>query len=95
MKGLDDGPDGLNDAAFERALAGRKRRPASQQARIDRQYRELRASDPRALTACVHAAEAIGINHVALYKLTDSERTSLLADVEQHLVDMALRGATP
>lgn len=68
-------------------------RRAFQQARIDRQYRELRASNPDAFQACVQGAEAIGINHRSLDKLTDAEKLALLADIEQCLVDVALRGA--
>jgi hypothetical protein len=71
-------------------------RPAFQRDRIDRQYRELRASDPDAFRACVEAAESIGINHPALDKLTDAERISLLADIEQHLIAQALHSrSTP
>lgn len=65
-------------------------RPAVQQARIDREYRELRAADPEAFWSCVQGAEAIGINHRSLDKLDDQERLALLADIEQHLVSTAL-----
>src|SRR5678815_2037213 len=61
------------------------------QERVDRQYRELRGLDPDTLRVCVEHAEAIGINHRALDKLTHAERLSLLADIEGSLVDMALR----
>lgn len=65
-------------------------RPGFQQARIEREYRELRAADPDAFRECVEASEAIGINHRSLDKLTDAEKTTLLADIEQHLVSAVL-----
>ncbi len=69
-------------------------RPAFQQERIDREYRELRALDPEAFRECVEAAEAIGINHRVLDQLTNAEKTALLADIEQHVVSMVLRALT-
>lgn len=65
-------------------------RPAFQQARIDREYRELRAADPDAFRECVEAADGIGVNHRSLGKLTDAERSALLADIEQHMVSAVL-----
>lgn len=65
-------------------------RAAFQQARIDREYRELRAADPDMFRSCVGSAEAIGINHRSLDKLDDKEKLALLADIEQHLVSTAL-----
>jgi hypothetical protein len=65
-------------------------RPAFQQARIDREYRELRALDPDAFRSCVQGAEAIGINHQSLYVLSDAAKSALLADIEQHLVSAVL-----
>lgn len=65
-------------------------RPAFQQARIDREYRELRAADPDVFRECVEAAEAIGINHRLSEKLSNSEVIALLADIEQHLVSVVL-----
>lgn len=65
-------------------------RPAFQQARIDREYRELRAADPDAFRECVQAAESIGINHRSLDALATAERSALLADIEQHMVSAVL-----
>lgn len=67
-----------------------KPRPKFQQDRIDRQYRELRMADMDAFHRCIQAAEAVGINHSCLEKLSDAERVSLLADIEQCLVSEAL-----
>lgn len=49
MKGLDDGPDGLNDAAFERAL--RKRPTAKSIAQLERKYERALAAEHKAVAA--------------------------------------------
>lgn len=64
-------------------------RPAFMQQRIDRQYRELRASDPDLFRQCVQCADGIGMNHRSLDKLADNEKLALLADIEQSIVAIA------
>lgn len=60
-------------------------------ARTDRMYEEVRAADDSVFRQCVQSAESIGMNHQALYKLTDAERSAVLADVEAQLVALASR----
>jgi phage-related baseplate assembly protein len=58
--------------------------------RIDRMYRELRASDRDLFDRCVRAAETVlANNYRALGKLTGAERLRLGADIEESLVYIA------
>lgn len=49
MRGLDDGPDGLNDAAFDRALGGGRKRTARRERQTARSARRARP-DSEAVT---------------------------------------------
>jgi len=59
--------------------------------RVDRQYGELRSHSPDELQACVARASAIGFNHRLASRMTDVEVLALVADIEQSLVECALR----
>jgi len=64
------------------------------QARIDTEYRDLRAIDADLFRQCVQAAEGIVINHErALSDLSEADRLRLGADIEQAIVSIALRAS--
>lgn len=54
MKGLDDGPDGLNEKAFDRALGAKSKRktPAPKSlAQLEREYERALAAEHKAVAA--------------------------------------------
>lgn len=65
MRGLDDGPDGLNEAAFNRALDGgrktkAKRRAAPSRTRKVNKVSQVGAVPKETACACGHAVEEHG-----------------------------------
>lgn len=60
-------------------------------ARIEREYRALRAIDPALFGACVRAAQVVVFNHHhTLAGLTDHDRQRITADIESALVSIAV-----
>ena len=83
MKGLDDGPDGLNDAAFERAMRidqPSRARPTAAQARA---LRAINAGDheglfvARTIRALLSSMWIVEINDGVGYALTPAGRAAL------------------
>lgn len=77
MKGVDDGPDGLNDAAFDRMLGlPRRKRPAVTARDIRaRMVRAARAGDTKLQTLC---EVALGDQRSPLAKLARAGVTSTI-----------------
>jgi hypothetical protein len=57
----------------------------------DRLYAELSNTDSGELRACIERATAIGINHNLTELLPEGKALALIADIEQSLIDCALR----
>lgn len=68
-------------------------------ARVELDYRELRASDPDLFRKCVQYAEGVVLNnHRALDGATTAERSALAADIEIAMITLVMemrRGAGP
>lgn len=87
MKNIDDGPDGLNEAAFERALGGgRKRKPVLRPVNAETitvgQIQSLRhaASDHAVTVACKRAVHSCTLCHGWIVVVADeSDATSHFA----------------
>ncbi len=60
-------------------------------ARIEREYRALRAIDPDLFGACVRSAEAVVFNlYRELAGVTEADRARLAAAIESALVSIAM-----
>lgn len=61
------------------------------QEQSDRLYAELSNTDSGELRACIERATAIGFNHNLAELLPDGKAIALIADIEQSLIECALR----
>ena len=59
-------------------------------ARISQMYRDLRALDADLYERCVQSAATIALNHAHRAGMTNDQRTSLAADIEASMVEVAL-----
>jgi hypothetical protein len=91
MKDLDDGPDGLNEKAFERALAGAPKRPTRKVARkvakqptladLERAHRQAFAYESKLVGALPERATPVQI--AAAWRAAEATNAALRA-VQAH-----------